>query len=246
MNRLDRLRRHVQYHGMVGLAAATVAAVVSIAAAVLAAPPAREFVVLVTTTDGKQVQGVVSGGSLTVQSTLGTREVDGRKLRVLSSAGMTLTDGTMFAGSVTIVSGSLQVQTDKGPVAVAGRTVQSVQSRGTYLSPSASPAGTGGGEPIESVILGRWQDSNGGSWEFLKDGTAVVQNMPFRYSLPDAQHVKIDMGSMGVGVTPGHQSGAGVMVGGFAVGRVYDVVSASQDRIVWRSQGNDMTLTRVR
>lgn len=205
-------------------------------------------VMTITTTDSRQVEGTILEGSLTVQSTFGQKKVDAGKIRLFSPAGMNLTDGTIFAGTVTILDGELQVQTAKGVVAIKGRQIHSIQGQGGYLS-TAQPAGPspddlGEGE-TRALVLGKWQDSNGMAWEFLKDGTVTQGNAAHRFTFPDHRHLKLHVGSAGVGVGVPGMHGGFMSMGGMSMDRVYEIASISHSRMVFKYGGNDLTFTRT-
>ena len=227
--------------------------ILSLAANVTVSGPAsaEDRKLTVTTSDGKSVEGYILGETLSVQTTFGTRQIDAQKIRLFSPAGMNLTDGTLLTGTVTVTEGQVRVQTDKGIVAIPGRLVHSIQGQGAYLStaqPTGPVPGEGGdGESAASLLLGRWQDSNGVAWEFLKDGTVTQGAMAVRYSFPDHRHLKLHLGQAGAGVGHGGMGQAFMpMMGGIGLDRVYDIASASHSRVVLKYQGNDLTLTRVR
>lgn len=215
---------------------------------VQASDPPDDSVFTVTTSDGKTLAGQLLGDQLSVQTAFGTQHIDARQIRLYSPAGMHLTNGTVLTGSVSILEGQVRVRTDKGIVTTQGRLVHSIQGQGGYLS-TAPPAGPAPGDEASTaaLLLGRWQDSNGATWEFLKDGTVTQGNASLRYTFPDHRHLKIHVGQAGAAVgMPGMQGGAMPTMGGIGLDRVYEIASAGQSKVLLKYQGNDLTLTRIR
>lgn len=206
-------------------------------------------VMTLTTSDGKQVAGTILDGTLTVQSTFGTKTIAAQQIRLFSPAGMNLASGLMLTGAVTILDGQLQVQTDKGVVTIAGPTLYSVQGQGGYMA-TAPPAGPSpdsltDGE-TKALVLGKWQDSNGMTWEFLQDGTVTQGNSALHYSFPDHRHLKLHLGQAGAGMAMGGTMGGAVMpmLGGLSLDRVYEIASLSHQKMVFKYQGNVLSFTR--
>lgn len=203
-------------------------------------------IVTVTTTDGKQVAGTILDGTLTLQSPFGTKTVAAEQIRLFSPAGLSLTSGLTLTGAVSILDGQMQVQTDKGVVTIAGPRLYSVQGRGGYLAtappPGPSPADLGEGE-VKALVLGKWQDSNGVTWEFLQDGTVTQGNSALRYSFPDHRHLKLHLGQAGAGM--GMHGAAMPMLGGLSLDRVYEIASLSHQKMVFKYQGNVLSFARM-
>lgn len=238
------MRRHVR-PGRLPLFVLSV--VLSLAQSLLAsgnaATPSEERPVRLTTSDGKAVEGVILDGTLTITNAFGSRKIDAVHLRALSPAGLMLDTGLTVTGTVTIVEGTLRVKTERGLVTIEGPALRTVQTSGTYLA-SGSPGSRSGriqGDP-RTLILGRWQDSNGQTWEFLKDGTALMGQMTTRYHLPDERHLTVEV-NLGIGMMV---PGSPAVVSGQGMGRVYDILSLDQQRMAWALQGNEITLTRLR
>jgi hypothetical protein len=95
------------------------------------------------------------------------------------------------------------------------------------------------------LVLGRWQDSNGATWEFLKDGTVTLGNLAHRYSVPDHRHLKLHLGQAGGIGLPGAVGTFMPMMGGVNLDRVYEIASISRSRMVFKYQGNVLTFTRT-
>ncbi len=212
-----------------------------------AAAPSEERPVRLTTGNGKAVEGVILDGTLTITNAFGSRQIDATSLRALSPAGLMLDTGLTLTGTVTIVEGTIRVKTERGLVTISGPALRTVQTSGTYLA-SGSPASRSGkieGDP-RTLLLGTWQDSNGQTWEFLKDGTVLMGQMPARYHLPDERHLNVDV-NLGIGMmvpgSPAVLSGQGQ---GQGIGRLYEMVSLDQQHMTWNLQGNEITLTRIR
>jgi hypothetical protein len=206
-------------------------------------------VVTVTTTDGKQLAGTILDGTLTLQSTFGAKTIAAQQIRLFSPAGLTLTSGLMFTGTITILDGQMQMQTDKGVVTIAGPKLYSVHGQSGYLA-TAPPAGPSpdslsDGE-TKALVLGKWQDSNGVTWEFLQDGTVTQGNSALHYSFPDHRHLKLHVGQAGAGMAVGGTMGGAVMpmLGGLSLDRVYEIASLSRQKMVFKYQGNELSFTR--
>lgn len=214
----------------------------SIVSAGHAAAPSEERLVRLTTGDGKVVEGVILDGTLTITNAFGSRQIDATHLRALSPAGLMLDTGLTVTGNVTIVEGTLRVKTERGLVAIEGQALRIVQASGISLA-SGSPGSRSGkiqGDP-RTLILGKWRDSNGQTWEFLKDGTALMGQMTARYRLPDERHLEVEV-NFGLGMMV---PGSPAVVSGQGLGRLYDILSLDQQRMAWDLQGNEMTLTRI-
>lgn len=209
------------------------------------AAPSEEQPVRLTTSDGKAIEGAILDGTLTITNAFGSRQIDATSLRSLSPAGLMLDTGLTVTGSVSIVAGTLRVKTERGLVTIEGPALRTVQASGTYLA-SGSPASIPGkieGDP-RTLLLGKWQDSNGQTWEFLKDGTVLMGQMTARYHLPDERHLNVAV-NLGIGMmVPGSPA---VLSGqGQGIGRLYEMVSLDQQHMTWNLQGNEITLTRIR
>jgi hypothetical protein len=208
-----------------------------------AAAPSEERPVRLTTSDGKAIEGAILDGTLTITNAFGSRQIDATSLRSLSPAGLMLDTGLTVTGNVTIVEGTIRVKTERGLVTISGPALRTVQTSGTYLA-SGSPASRSGkieGDP-RTLLLGTWQDSNGQTWEFLKDGTVLMGQMTARYHLPDERHLKVDV-NLGIGMMV---PGSPAMLSGQGIGRLYEMVSLDQQHMTWNLQGNEITLTRIR
>nr|MBI3613086.1 hypothetical protein [Nitrospirota bacterium] len=211
---------------------------------VIAMAPSEERPVRLTTSDGKAIEGTILDGTLTITNAFGSRQIDAASLRALSPAGLMLDTGLTVTGNVSIVSGTLRVKTERGLVTIEGQALRTVQTSGTYLA-SSSPGATPGkiqGDP-RTLLLGKWQDSNGQTWEFLKDGTVLMGQMTARYHLPDERHLTVEV-NLGIGMmVPGSPA---VLSGqGQGMGRLYEMVSLDQQHMTWNLQGNEITLTRI-
>ncbi|MFM8552460.1 MAG: hypothetical protein ACKOCD_09185 [Nitrospiraceae bacterium] len=195
-----------------------------------------------TTSDGKTVEGVVLDGTLTVTNAFGSRQIDATHLRALSPAGLMLDTGLTLTGTVTITNGTLRVETKQGLVTIEGQALRTVQGGGTYVSPSApgSMPGKIQGD-TRPLLLGKWQDSNGQTWEFLKDGTVLMGQMTARYRLPDERHLMVEL-NFGIGMMA---PGSPAVLSGQGMGRLYEIVSLDQQSMAWNLQGNAITLTRL-
>ena len=217
----------------------------SFTVATVAAAPQDGRALRLTTSDGKVVEGTILDGTLTITNAFGSRQIDATSLRSMSPAGLMLDTGLTVTGSVSIVAGTLRVETKQGLMTIAGPALRTVQGTGTYLTPS-SPGSMPGkiqGDP-RALLLGTWQDSNGQTWEFLKDGTVLMGQMTARYRLPDERHLEVDV-NLAIGMmVPGSPA---VLSGqGQGIGRLYELVSLDQQHMTWHLQGNEITLTRIR
>lgn len=238
------MRRHAR---PVRLSLLALSAVLSLAPGIVssgnAAAPSEERPVRLTTGDGKTIEGAILDGTLTVTNAFGARQIDATSLRSLSPAGLMLDTGLTLTGTVTIVEGTIRVKTERGLVTISGPALRTVQTSGTYLA-SGSPASRSGkieGDP-RTLLLGTWQDSNGQTWEFLKDGTVLMGQMTARYHLPDERHLNVDV-NLGIGLMV---PGSPAVLSGQGIGRLYEIVSLDQQHMTWNLQGNEITLTRIR
>ncbi|TAJ24251.1 MAG: hypothetical protein EPO64_09715 [Nitrospirae bacterium] len=196
----------------------------------------------VVTKDGKQIEGTIVGGSLTIKSTLRTQEIDAQLIHALSKGLVKTDDGRTLVGAITILGGEVQVAMEKGTVVIPAGNIQTIQASDMFMTPrhsgSESAPSVGSQEP-QKLIVGRWQDSSGITWEFFKDGTLVSGHYNGSYSFVDPHRVKIGLG-MPVGIVVGP-----VAVPGMQSVRVYDIVDLSGDQLVWEYQGNQVTLQRI-
>ncbi|MBM4124307.1 MAG: PilZ domain-containing protein [Nitrospira sp.] len=197
----------------------------------------------VITKDGARIEGTIVGGSVTVKTTIKTREIEAQLIHALSKGLLKTDDGLTMVGAVTIVSGEVQVETEKGRVVVPALNIDTIQASDMHMTPrhpSGPGAAPGGGvqEP-QKMIVGRWQDSSGIAWEFFKDGTVVSGHYNGRFSFVDPHRVKVELG-MPVGIALGP-----VVMPGTQSVRVYDIVDLSGEQLVWEYQGNQVTLQRM-
>ncbi|TAJ10037.1 MAG: hypothetical protein EPO61_04805 [Nitrospirae bacterium] len=240
---MHRAARFVRWH--LAPPALVLGLTMCFAAATAVAAPQDGRALRLTMSDGKVVEGTVLDGTLTITNAFGSRQIDAANLRALSPAGLMLDTGLTLTGNVSIAAGTLRVETEQGVVTISGPALRIVQGTGTYLPPS-SPGSMPGkiqGDP-RTLLLGKWQDSNGQTWEFLKDGTALMGQMTARYHVPDERHLTVDV-NLGIGMmVPGSPA---VLSGqGQGIGRLYEIVSLDQQHMTWHLQGNEITLTRIR
>lgn len=197
----------------------------------------------VVTKDGKQIEGTIVGGSLTIKSTFKTQEIDAQLIHALSKSLVKTDDGRTLVGAVTILGGEVQVATEKGTVVIPAGNIQTIQASDMFMTPrhagSAGSVSSEGSQELQKLIVGRWQDSSGITWEFFKDGTLVSGHYNGSYSFVDPHRVKIGLG-MPVGIVVGP-----VAVPGMQSVLVYDIVDLSGDQLVWEYQGNQVTLQRI-
>ncbi len=196
----------------------------------------------VITKDGKQIEGTIVGGSVTIKSAIKTREVEAQKIHALSRTLMKDDEGHTVAGGITILGGEVQVATEKGTVTIQAQNIETIKAADMFMTPrrpgGTVAAGQGSQDP-QQLILGRWQDSSGIAWEFFKDGTLVSGHFSGRYGFVGPRRVKIEIGSS-VGMLMGP-----VVMSGMQAVQVYEIVDLSGEQLVWEYQGNQTTLTRV-
>ena len=204
---------------------------------------AEEPIRTIVTKDGKQVEGTIVGGSLTIKSAIKTREVEARRIHALSHNLLKDDEGHTLVGALTILGGDVQVTTDKGTVTIPAQNIELIKATDMFMTPrrpsGVGTAGEGSQDPAQ-LILGRWQDSSSITWEFFKDGTLVSGQLAGRYSFVGSHRVKVE-----VNLPVGMQEGSAFVMPGMQAVRVYEIVDLSGEQLVWDYQGNQMTLTRV-
>lgn len=204
---------------------------------------AEESIRTIITKDGKQVEGTIVGGSLTIKSAIKTREIEARRIHALSRNLLKDDEGHTLVGALTILGGDMQVMTDKGTVTIPAQNIELIKATDMFMTPrhpsGGGTAGEGSQDPAQ-LILGRWQDSSSITWEFFKDGTLVSGQLAGRYSFVGSHRVKIEVNS-----PVGMQEGPAFVMPGMQAVRVYEIVDLSGEQFVWDYQGNQMILTRV-
>lgn len=196
----------------------------------------------VITKDGKQIEGAIVGGSITIKSAIKTREIDAQRIHALSKTLMKDDEGHTVVGAITIMGGEVQVETEKGTVTIPAQNIELIKAEDMYMTPrrpSVAVAAGQGAQGPEQLILGRWQDSSSIAWEFFKDGTLVSGHFSGRYSFVGPHRIKIELGAS-VGMLMGP-----VMMSGMQGVQVYEIVDLSGEQLVWNYQGNQSTMTRV-
>jgi hypothetical protein len=204
---------------------------------------AEDAIRTVITKDGRQVEGTIIGGSLTIKSAIKTREVEARRIHALSRTLLKDDEGHTLVGALAILSGDVRVMTDKGTVTIPAQNIELIKAADMFMTPlrpsGGGMAGEGSQDPAQ-LILGRWQDSSSIAWEFFKDGTLVSGQLAGRYSFVGSHRVKIEISS-----PVGMQEGSAFVMPGTQAVRVYEIVDLTGEQLVWDYQGNQITMTRV-
>lgn len=81
-------------------------------------------IVQITTTDGWVMQGTISSGAVTVETTFGELKIEGRRIRALSRSSFTLDDGSVIRGN--IIGGKLQFTSTYGILTIPGTSIDTI------------------------------------------------------------------------------------------------------------------------
>jgi hypothetical protein len=189
----------------------------------------------VTTHDGRLIEGSFVGGSIAVESISGTRVVDARKIRTLTRSLLEVDGGYRLMGQITVTGGEVQVETAQEMQTISASEIAIISSGEAILHGNQSLSGSGRPTTDHArsqsgpVILGRWKDNSGYTWEFFEDGTYVNGQVGGTYRILSPRRVKIDV----------------TFMFGMGGARVYDIEEQAPDRLALIYQGNRTVLTRV-
>lgn len=190
-----------------------------------------------TTHDGRSFIGRIVGGTLTIQTVFGTRDLDASHLKAFSSQLLALDDGFTHTGTVSLLAGTIRFQDAQGiSRTIAAANVAAVQGALTFgtfpPAQSAVPAGeseaSGAASEIRALLLGKWIDSQNTAWEFFKDGTVLMRRQLSGHFLVDHRRLKVDFWMFGM-----------------QMAQVYDIADVSHDQIVLRQQTSQLILRRM-